>query len=138
MLTSAFYFFGMAGLLVAASVCFSIGRVLKVHGSLVTGDEDPAWYGARTWDEMKATFIVWYARCQEREAKNRKMILSWARTLLLCAGLCLIGLYLELQFDQTVSVSQIAASLRRPHMVSTTLQPPQSHLPESESVSLNK
>ncbi len=47
MLTAALYFLGMAGLLVAASVCFSIGRVLKVHSSLAKGDEDPAWYGAR-------------------------------------------------------------------------------------------
>jgi hypothetical protein len=138
MFTATLYFLGMAGCLVAASVCLSIGRLLKVRSSVATEDENPAWYGTRTWDEMKATFIVWYVRCQEREAANRKTILSWARTLLLCAGLCLIGVCLEVQFDQTITSSQIVAGLRQPHIVSTTSQPPQSHLPESKSVSLTK
>jgi hypothetical protein len=133
MLTATFYFLGMAGFLVAASVCFSIGRLLQVRSSIATEDESPGWYGTRTWDEVKATFTVWYARCQEREAANRRTILSWARTLTLCAGLCLLGVCLEVEFGQTVSVSQIVAGLRQPHTASTASQSMQSYPYESKS-----
>jgi hypothetical protein len=112
MLTLALYFLGLAGFVVAASVCLSIGRLLKVHSSVATFDEDPAWFGMTSWDEVKSTFIVWYVRCQAREFDNRRTILSWARTLLLCAGLCCIGVCLELEFDETVSLSQIIADFR--------------------------
>jgi len=136
MLRAMLYFFGMAGFLVAGSVCFSIFRLLKVHGVISSIDDNPAWSGTRKWDEMKATLIVWYTRCQEREAANRRAILSWARTFALCAALCVIGVCLEVQFDQTITFSRIIAGFQQLHAVSTVAQPAQSSPHNGEPVPL--
>lgn len=114
MLTAALFCFGVAAFIVAASVCLSIGRLLRVN-AVAALDKKREWDGKTTWEDMKAAFLVYYMRCQEKEAANRKRVLSWARTLLICAVLCLIGLGVQIEFDETASLQQIVAHVKRSH-----------------------
>jgi len=125
MFTATLFFLGMAAFAVAASVCLSIGKLVKAGVNGAALDKKPAWDGKTTWEELKEACLEWYARCQEREAANRLKILSWARTFLLCAGLCLVGVGLQVEYDEAVSVPQIVSYLKRPHPVSTRSQLPQ-------------
>ena len=74
---------------------------------------------------MKAAFLVYYMRCQEKEATNRQKILSWARTFVLCSGLCIIGVVLQVEFDEDISIPQIVARVKHPHAAPTLSLLPQ-------------
>jgi hypothetical protein len=128
MLAVALFFLGLASCIVAASVCLSIGRLMHVNNSITKGDTEPAWDKEKAWDEMKAAFFVWYVRYMNRESENRQKVLSWARTFLLCAGLCLIGVCVQVEMDEAASIPNIAAhikQLRKPHAAATVAQPAQ-------------
>jgi hypothetical protein len=124
MLTAALYCFGIAAFLVAASVCLSVGRLLKLN-HLANLDKNPAWDGKTKWEDMKAAFLVYYVRCQERESENRQRILSWARTLLFCAGLCLIGVCFQVEFNENASIPQIVAHVKCPRATAALSELPQ-------------
>lgn len=133
MFSATFYFLGVAGFIVAASACLSrgkqVGRRIEVDLSdlhaasvcLVTAGNKP------TWDEIRALWIKWYARCQEKAILKQKAIYSWARTLALCAVLCLMGVLLEAEFDEHVSVRGIWAGIShsRPAAADRQMPPPQ-------------
>ena len=85
----------------------------------------PIWDEKAKWHEMKATWMEWYARCQEQAILKRKTMYSWARTLALCAVLCLVGVLLEAEFDQSISVRGILAGFSHPAATA-------SHIPQSD------
>ena len=80
-----------------------------------------------TWDEIRSLWMMWYARCQEKAIVKQKAIYSWARTLALCAVMCIVGALLEGEFDEPITVSRIMAGFRRPCAAATELQMPQSY-----------
>jgi hypothetical protein len=115
MFTATFYFLGLAGCVVAASACLTLGRragrrldvdlsdLRAASISILTAGKKPS------WDEIRALWMKWYARCQEKAMQKQQATYSWARTLALCAVLCLIGVLLEAEFDQRISVRHIWA-----------------------------
>ena len=114
MLTAALFSLGIAAFIVAASVCLSIGRLLKANHTATLDKEKKLWEEKTTWSDMKATFLVWSMRCQEKEAANRRKVLSWARTSLFCSGLCFVGAWFQVEFDDTISIPQIVAHIKHP------------------------
>ena len=38
---------------------------------------------------------------------KRKTLLSWARTMVVCALLCMLGIYIEVHFDEQISLNGI-------------------------------
>jgi hypothetical protein len=132
MFTAAFYFLGMAVFVLAASICLSNGRRAGQHVEVDLADLRVASVGLLTtgrkpsWDEIRALWMKWYARCQEKAIVKQKAIYSWARTLALCAVLCLVGVLLEAEFDETISVSRVLAGFRHPYPVATDCHTPQS------------
>ena len=105
MFSATFYFLGLAGFLIAASVCLTRGKQAGRHIELDLEDLRAASMGLvlagnkPSWSEIRSLWMNWYASCQEKAVFKQKAIYSWARTLALCAALCLIGVLLEAEFD---------------------------------------
>jgi hypothetical protein len=59
------------------------------------------------WQDMKAVWMKWYVQCQEKAIMRRTAMYSWVRTLALCAALCLIGVVLEVEFGQSISLDHV-------------------------------
>jgi hypothetical protein len=127
MFSATFYFLGLAGFIVAASACLSVGRragrraqldLADLHSasvSLVTLGRKPS------WEELRSLWMVWYARCQESAVARQKAIYSWARTLALCAVLCIIGALLEGEFDEPISLSRVLSGFRHSAPAAATM-----------------
>jgi hypothetical protein len=56
---------------------------------------------------MKIIWMQWYSQCQEKALLKQKATYSWARTMALCAALCLIGVVLEATFDEPITLAQV-------------------------------
>jgi len=157
MFTASFYFLGVAVFVLAASVCLSKGKraghcvevdidalraasVCLPTGRRAAADSTTATlYKELTWDEkarwkdMKAMWMQWYHRCQKNAILKQKAIYSWARTMALCALLCLVGVLLEAEFDQPITIGNILAGFRRPDPVASGF--PTSQLQTSQNTS---
>jgi hypothetical protein len=141
MLTATFYFLGVAGFLVAACACLTKGRrvsqrlevdltdIKAASVSLLMAGKKP------TWDEMRGLWMQWYARCQAKATQKQQAIYSWARTLVLCAVICIVGIVLQVELDEQASLSQALSSFgRRPTAASHT-QSPESKPPAAKPAS---
>ena len=70
----------------------------------------PTWDGQAKWQDIKTIWMKWCTRCQEAARLKQKAMYSWARTLTLCAALCLVGALLEVQFDESISIDHVVAA----------------------------
>jgi hypothetical protein len=113
MYLATYYFLGLAGFLIAAMACLTRGRRAGQHVELNLDDLRAASMGLimaghkPTWNEIRSLWMKWYATCQDNAVLKQKAIYSWARTLSLCAALCLIGVLLETQYDGHISLKQL-------------------------------
>ena len=113
MFTASFYFLGVAIFILAASICCSkgmragkcveldletlraaavclpTGRRAAADGTTANEYKELAWDEKAKWGDMKAMWTRWYARAKKKASLQQKAIYSWARTLALCALLCL-------------------------------------------------
>jgi len=158
MFTASFYFLGVAASILAASLCFSWGKraghcvkmeidtLRTVSVCLPTGRRAAAngttaaalykeltWEEKARWRDMKAMWMQWYRRCQKNAILKQKAIYSWARTMALCALLCLVGVLLEAEFDQPITISNVLTGFRRPDPVASSVQTSQLHASQSTS-----
>lgn len=119
MYAATFYFLGLAGCIVAAMACLTRGRRAGQHCELDLEDLHSAsmslvMAGTKpTWNEFRSLWMIWYAKCQQKAIVRQKAIYSWARTLSLCAVLCLIGVLLEIHFDKHLSLTEIISEFFR-------------------------
>lgn len=102
-------FLGMAGFIVAILALVSMRRSPQRNGGAQRWEARPTWNEDASWDEIKAAWIKWYAQVPEMGAPRQQSLLSWGRTLALCAGLCLLGILLEVEFGSPISVQNILA-----------------------------
>lgn len=118
MVTFLFFFFGLALCLFAGVVCLALAKSMKgtPHEHL-SADDRLAWY------QIKAAMRDLYSRYEIRETPLQHSLRSWAGTLVICAGLCLIGIVLEVEYDQRISVDNIFSGLTGEHPVSTCRAP---------------
>lgn len=128
MFSATFYFLGAAVSVLAASACLTIGRRMTQHVkvdisdlrtaslSVLTSGQNP------TWDQVRALWIKWYARCQDKATLKQKATYSWARTMALCSVLCVIGVLLEGEFDEPISMSRILAGFRGARATATAVE----------------
>lgn len=139
MLTATAYFLGIAGFIAAALVCLTKGRrsssrievdlpVLRTaavcflsgcraadrgHAAAAVNQDKSAEEHLTKWREMKSLWLQWYAHCQDRALLKRKTFLSWGRTMVVCALLCLVGVVFEVHFDEPISLNRIFDGLLR-------------------------
>jgi hypothetical protein len=143
MFTASFYFLGVAIFILAASLCVSwakrAGRCVEVdldalhaaticlpvgtraapEGTATTLYKELTWDEKAKWKDMKAMWTRWYHQCQAKAFLKQKAMYSWARTMALSAMLCLMGVLLEAQFDQPITLGAILAGFRDPRLAAS-------------------
>jgi hypothetical protein len=130
MFSATFYFLGAAAFILAASACLTMGRRMNHNVKVDISDLRAASLSVLTsgqnpsWDQIRSLWIKWYARCQEKAALKQKATYSWARTMALCAILCVIGVLLEGEFDEPISLSMIMSGFRSSRATATAVEMP--------------
>jgi hypothetical protein len=105
----------------AASKCISGGR--RAGDSGAAKPEDPTLNEKERWHELKVVWMKWYARCREEAIVKQKAMLSWARTCALCSVLCLVGVLLEVEFGEHISMDAIVQNFEQSYSVATISHP---------------
>jgi hypothetical protein len=106
----------------AASICMPTGRREIEDDAIATMYKQLSWDEKAKWSNVRAMWTRWYSICQEKAVLKQKAIYSWARTLSLCALLCLVGVFLEAEFDQPITFRTILTGFRRPCPAAASLQ----------------
>jgi hypothetical protein len=127
MFFAASCFLVLAAFVVAILIGFSIGKQMAARHAKAACDETSSLDENTAWDEIRDTWTEWYSNCQEMDTPTQKAMLSWGRTLVLCASLCLVGIVLEVEYGTPISIDRILAGLLPSHSVVTISQPSQSH-----------
>ena len=63
------------------------------------------------WNRLKIAIMELYSRYESTETPKQKALRSWTGTFAICAGLCMIGIVLEVRYNQMVSARSIVAGL---------------------------
>ena len=137
MFTASFYFLGVAASIVAvlvflatakragkridvnintlhaASVCLSTRRQVTLGELSSSISTDVPWEERMRLSDWKSLWMQWCQVCQRKAYLKQKALYSWARTMALCAALCLIGVLLEAEFNQPITVRNILTGFRR-------------------------
>jgi hypothetical protein len=109
MFTATFFFLGLATCILAGLVCFAMSRSLKTanaaHAIQPSPDEKAA------WERLKKALVELHSRYEGIETSKEKTLRSWVGTLVICAGLCMIGILLEARFDGLISVKSVVSGM---------------------------
>jgi hypothetical protein len=102
----------------AATVCLPTGRKSMTDAIVDSMYHDLTWEEKARLNDTKTVWMRWYDRCKRKALEKQKVMYSWARTFALCSCLCLIGVLLEAQFDQPITLANVLAGFKRPCLVS--------------------
>jgi hypothetical protein len=109
MFTATFFFLGLSVCILAGLVCFAMARALKTANAAAaiqpSADEKAA------WERLKKALVELHSRYEGLETAKEKTLRSWAGTLVICSGLCMIGILLETRYDQLISVKSVVSGL---------------------------
>jgi hypothetical protein len=117
MVTATWYFLGIAACLVTAIACLTKGRrasrrvevdladLRMASLCLVSAGTKP------TWQAIRTMWMKWYFQCQEAAIQRQNSLYSWARTLALCAAICLMGILLEVEYGRPITADGVIDGL---------------------------
>ena len=63
------------------------------------------------WNRLKIAIMELYSRYESTETPRQKALRSWAGTLVICAGLCMIGIVLEVRYNTMISTRSVVSGL---------------------------
>jgi hypothetical protein len=106
MLLPTLFFAGLSLCVFTGLFCWGAAKAIKVSQTTQPPPDEKA-----TWNQIKAALIDLYSRYESRESARQKALRSWAGTLTICAGLCMIGILLEVRYNQLISVKSIVGGL---------------------------
>jgi hypothetical protein len=109
MFTATFFFLGLAICIFAGLVCFAMSRSLKAANAAHTIQPSPDEKAA--WERLKKALIELHTRYEGVETVREKTLRSWVGTLVICAGLCMIGILLETRYDMAINVKSVVSGL---------------------------
>jgi hypothetical protein len=105
MFTATFFFLGLAVCMLGGLVCYALARSLKAtntaHAIQPSPDERAA------WERLKKALAELHSRYEGAETTKEKTLRSWVGTLVICAGLCMIGILMEARYDDMISAKSI-------------------------------
>jgi hypothetical protein len=105
----------------AASICISGGRRMGEGGA--AKPEEPTMNEKERWHAIKLIWVECYSRCQEEAIIKQRAMLSWARTCALCAVLCLVGVLLEVEFGEFISIDSVVQNFGHSYSAATISKP---------------
>ena len=145
MFTASFYFLGLAGSILAAaffltkgwragrcvevdldtlravSICLPTDRGAALEEKVSKIYKELMWDKKARWTNLKTMWRRWYALCQEKAIQKQKAMYSWSRTMALCSVLCLIGVLLEAEFNQPITIRTILTGFRHQEQAAAML-----------------
>ena len=83
--------------------------------------------------DWKSLWMQSYIRVKRKAFLKQKAMYSWARTMALCAALCLMGVLLEAEFNQPITLQNILAGFRRPSPSASSVETSYSRPSQNES-----
>jgi hypothetical protein len=98
----------------AASICLPTGRRVTIGDLSSSMCQNLPWEEKARLSDWKSLWTQWYKACKRKASLKQQAMYSWARTMLLCSALCLIGVLLEAQFNQPITLHTILTGFRRP------------------------
>ena len=104
MFVATFFFLGLAVCIFAGLICFALARNAKQTVQLPPNER-------AAWNRLKIAIMELYSRYESTETTKQKALRSWTGTLAICAGLCMIGVVLEVRYNEMVSARSIVAGL---------------------------
>jgi len=120
MLAATFVFLGLSVVAVVALIFPEASLFQSVRDRSQT----TAWHKRASWREIKAAYECRLALADaERGQRRKEAARSWSRTFALCASLCLVGVLMEAEYDQRISLSQIFDNLTRPYIHASNQEP---------------
>lgn len=122
--------------LLGASIWLTAGR-RTADGTTMTRDKELTWDKKADWQVMKAIGMQWYCHFREQAIVKKKAMYSWGRTLALCAALCLVGVLLEVEFGEPISIDTVLPDFGRLHSTAIISQPSHSHPHQSKPVEVS-
>jgi hypothetical protein len=162
MFTASFYFLGVSASLLAALIFLTRGKragkraevdLDTLHAAAVclpTGRRaseeimSSAMFKELSWEEkaklsdLKSFWFHWYDRCKKKALVKQKALYSWARTMALCSALCIIGVCLEAEFNQPITLQNILNGFRRPTPPASSVEADHCQTLEKESALATK
>jgi hypothetical protein len=102
MFAATMFFLGLAICIFGGLICFWMAKFSK---SAKTADQTPNETAA--WNQIKTALIGLYSQYENKETSRQKVLRSWAGTLVICAGICMIGVLLEVEYNQRISMDTI-------------------------------
>jgi hypothetical protein len=102
MISATFFFLALAVCIFAGLICYSLARSIKTSKA----PEMPANEKA-AWEQIKNAMYELHSRYESTETPKQKALRSWAGTLIICSGLCMIGILMEVEFDRVISYDSV-------------------------------
>ncbi len=104
MFAATFFFLGLAVCIFAGLICFTLARSAKQNVQLPPNER-------AAWNRLKIAIMELYSRYESTETPRQKSLRSWTGTLAICAGLCMIGVVLEVRYNTMISARSIVSGL---------------------------
>lgn len=126
MVAATFFFLGLSVCIAAGLVCYVLARFfwqpdpIRVNPEITESER-------ALWLQLKAALMELYSRYEVKETPKQRALRSWAGTLVICAGLCMIGVLLEVEFNRHISIDEVIAGFLGPQHVSVPANLPRAH-----------
>jgi len=104
MFTATFFFLGLAVCIFAGLICFALAKSAKASAQLPPNER-------AAWNRLKIAIMELYSRYESTETPRQKALRSWTGTLVICAGLCMIGIVLEVRYNSFISARTVVSGL---------------------------
>jgi hypothetical protein len=130
---ATFFFLMLSICIFAGLICYSMSRSIKMARADHMSTHEKA-----AWDQIKTAIWELHSRYESTETPKQKALRSWAGTLVICAGLCMIGIVMEAQYNSFISPRTVISNLlgtsdlRRGqwHQIPTHHTMPEKQMPE--------
>lgn len=129
MVGTMLFVLGLAACIVGGLVCISMARSIKMAKKDALDVNRPPIDEKALWLQLKGALIDLYNRYETQETRRQRALRSWAGTLVICAGLCAIGMVLELEYRQAISLDEIFSGMFGPQRVAVPLAHPHAQQP---------
>ena len=106
MVTATFFFMGFAVCIFAGLICFALAKAVKTTIAVQLPPNERA-----AWNRLRIAITELHSRYENMETPRQRALRSWTGTLVICSGLCMIGILLETRYDRVISMKGIVSGM---------------------------
>ncbi|MCE5268236.1 MAG: hypothetical protein LLG00_10165 [Planctomycetaceae bacterium] len=131
MFTATLVCLGLSACIFAGLVCYRIISVMKAARVANSSRH------LVSWDNVKTAVAGRYARYERKEGPWQRALRSWAGTLIICAGMCMVGVALEVQYNRPITVKNVVSGFVQQPRVSAQMCKPRMHQNQATTNRIN-